>query len=59
MDVQTIFILVSCDDYIFHYPAEKQDIKELQFKQKIGTIRKPRSEMSYSMAKRILLQYVQ
>ena len=58
IDIHTIFTLVSCGEYIFHYPAEKQDIKDLQYKQKIVNIRNPRSEMSYSSAKHILLQYL-
>lgn len=58
IDFQTIFTLVSCGGYIFHYPAEKQDIKSLQFKQKIVGIRNPHSEMGYAAAKRLLLQYL-
>lgn len=59
VDVQTTFILVSCGEYIFHYPAEKQDLKDLQYKKKIVSIRNPHSELRYSSAKRILLQYLQ
>lgn len=58
IDFHTIFTLVSCGEYIFHYPAEKQDIKDLQFKQKIVSIRNPHSETSYASAKRLLLQYL-
>lgn len=58
IDIQTIFTLVSCGEYIFHYPAEKKDIKDLQYKQKIVNIRNPHSEMRYSSAKRILLHSI-
>lgn len=58
VDINTIFTLVSCGEYIFHYPAERQDLKDLLFKEKIIGIRNPRSEMSYSTAKRLLLQYL-
>ncbi|MBD8038716.1 hypothetical protein H9635_18385 [Solibacillus sp. A46] len=59
IDIQTIFVVVSCGEYTFHYPAEKQDIKDLKFEKKIVSIRNPRSEMSYASAKRLLLQYLQ
>lgn len=59
IDINTIFTLVSCGEYIFHYPADPQDIKDLLFQQKIIGIRNPHSEMSYSSAKRLLLQYLQ
>lgn len=58
VDINTIFTLVSCGEYIFHYPAERQDIKDLLFQQKIIGIRNPRSEMSYSSAKRLLIEYL-
>ena len=58
IDINTIFTLVSCGEYIFHYPANHQDIKDLLFQQKIDGIRNPRSEMSYSSAKRILFEYL-
>lgn len=58
VDINTIFTLVSCGDYIFHYPAERQDIKDLLFQQKIIGIRNPRSQMNYSTAKRLLIEYL-
>lgn len=59
VDINTIFTLVSCGEYIFHYPAERQDIKDLLFQQKIIGIRNPCSEMSYASAKRLLIEYLQ
>lgn len=58
VDINTVFTLVSCGEYIFHYPAERQDIKDLLFQQKIIGIRNPRSEMSYASAKRLLFEYL-
>lgn len=59
IDITTVFTLVACGEYIFHYPAEPEDIKNLLFQQKIIGIRNPHSDMSYSSAKRLLLQYLQ
>lgn len=59
VDVPTTFTLVSCGEYIFHYPAEKQDLKDLQYEKEIVSIRNPYSKMKYSSAKHILLQYLQ
>lgn len=59
IDVNTIFTLVSCGEYIFHYPANQQDIKDLLFQRRIIGIRNPRSEMSYATAKRLLIGYLE
>ncbi|MBD8068488.1 YkyB family protein [Bacillus sp. PS06] len=52
-------VLVSAGDYYFHMPPSKEDIEQLPHLGKLNeTYRNPRTQLSLSLAKDLLQQYV-
>lgn len=57
--IDKIFVVVKCENYHFHYPANQMDLKELKFQNKIYDSPNPPSDISYFAAKKNILNYLE
>lgn len=57
-NLNKIFVVVTCENYYFHYPANNKDLKELKFREKIYDNPNPPSDISYFTAKKNIINYL-
>lgn len=53
-----IFVIVECEGgYLFHYPADQTDLKQLEYREVVLNHRNPPTTLSYFKAKRTLIDF--